>query len=98
MLRAARTRAKKKELPFNLELSDVLPALQWGSCDVTGIPFEMATSKGRHPFTPSIDRIESAKGYVRGNIRIVVWALNAMRGDWGDEIMLQVADALVRRM
>lgn len=96
LIRAARARAKLKGLPFDILVNDILWQIELGVCAVTGIPFHFAANEGRHPFTPSIDRVDNDLGYVKGNVRVVVWALNAMRGDWGDAVLLQVADALKR--
>lgn len=54
-------------------------------CAVTGLEFEFGGS--RNPFSPSIDRIDSSKGYQRGNVRIVVLAANLAMSNWGDEIL-----------
>lgn len=35
----ARNRARQKNLPFNLCAEDILPALEAGRCQITGIPF-----------------------------------------------------------
>lgn len=93
LLRAAKERARKHDLPFDITLDDVLPALLRGVCEATGLPFDFRSGNRRMPFVPSIDRIEPVLGYTRGNIQIVVWALNAARGPWGDAVFLQVTDA-----
>lgn len=93
---SAKRRCAKRKLPFDLAPADILPTLKFGLCEVTGLPFDMKKLRGRSPFTPSLDRKIPALGYVRENIQVVVWALNAMRGEWGDEILLQIADALRR--
>lgn len=90
---AAKVRARKLKVPFNLTAEDVLFPLVLGECEATGILFER-TAKARSPFAPSLDRVDPTKGYVKGNVQVVIWALNAMRGTWGDSVLLQVADAL----
>lgn len=94
LVRAARDRAKRKGLECTITAEEIVWQIELGICAVTGIPFNMETRKGRHPFTPSVDRIDHTLGYVSGNVRVIIWALNAMRGTWGDEVLLQVADAL----
>lgn len=91
----AKVRARKLAVPFALCAEDVLFPLELGVCEVTGLPFQKVEFQ-RHPFAPSLDRKVPALGYVHGNVQVVLWALNAMRGEWGDEILLQVADALRR--
>lgn len=64
LLKEAKYRAKKKGLPFDLELSDiVIPA----TCPVYGMPMQYNTGWN----SPSIDRIENNKGYTKDNIIIV---------------------------
>lgn len=96
LIRAARARAKRKGLAFDICPGDIAWQIELGVCAATGIQFHLATNQGRHPFTPSIDRIDNNQGYIRGNVRIIVWALNAMRGDWGDDILMRIADTLRR--
>lgn len=91
----AKVRARKLEVPFDLRPEDILFPLELGVCEATNLPFQK-TEFQRNPFAPSLDRKEPALGYVRGNVQVVLWALNAMRGDWGDQILLQIADALRR--
>lgn len=91
----AKVRAKKLGVPFDLKAADVLFALELGVCEVTGLPFERIP-KERNPFSPSLDRKIPALGYVKGNIQVVLWALNAARGTWGDDVLLHIAEALRR--
>jgi hypothetical protein len=51
----------------------------------------------KHPYGPSLDRINSQKGYVRGNVRLVCTAVNFGLGQWGDEVFLPIAEATTHR-
>lgn len=66
-------------------------------CALTGIPFFMRVSGewGRHPFAPSIDRINSSKGYVEGNCRVVAVAVNIALADWGEDVFRRIAEGYV---
>lgn len=56
-------------------------------CAITNIPFLHSREKRRiNPFSPSIDRIDSKKGYTRDNVRVVIFAVNMMMLDWGLEV------------
>jgi hypothetical protein len=77
MLHSARARAQKKDLPFNLELDDiVIPDV----CPVLGIPLEPGTRK-IHWNAPTLDRIHLDQGYVKGNIVVISWRANFIRSN-----------------
>ena len=99
MLGAVRGRSVLKGYDFDLDVSDIYPILISGKCEITGIPFEFTRAKGNKmgPWSPSIDRIDSRKGYIKGNIQVVVWALNAARNSWGDEVLNTLVQALSKR-
>lgn len=86
LVQGCKARAKKKGVPFDIETSDVAPALERGVCDMTGLPFTI-TAGSRGAYSPSIDRIRPDLGYVKGNIRVILWALNAAFGPWGEEVI-----------
>jgi len=50
-------------------------------CPVLGIPLRQEFSGKRSDATPSVDRIEPAKGYVKGNVVVVSWRANRLKGD-----------------
>ena len=76
MLFQAKKRATDKGLEFDLELSDiVIPA----TCPVLGIKLERLDK--RHAGSPSLDRIDNTKGYVKGNVRVISWRANAIKKD-----------------
>jgi hypothetical protein len=79
----ARNRARQKKLPFDLCEADILPILEAGRCQITGIEF--VKNVPLHPRSPSLDRIMPKKGYVKGNVRLVLLAINGALGPWGLE-------------
>jgi FMN phosphatase YigB (HAD superfamily) len=73
LLMSARKRAKEKGLEFNLEIIDiVIPSF----CPVLKVPMIIGTNTA-----PSIDRIDSTKGYVKGNIKIISKRANTIKSD-----------------
>ena len=75
MLRRARKRAEKYGYEFNLELSDIIiPEI----CPILEVPLVLGT-KDDYEYTPSIDRIDNSKGYVKGNIQIISKKANSMK-------------------
>jgi hypothetical protein len=77
MLGAARKRARQFGLPFALTESDVvIPS----HCPVLGIP--LARGDGaRTDASPTLDRIEPARGYVAGNVAVISWRANRIKSD-----------------
>jgi len=91
----AKVRATAKGLPFDLDPAWVQEKLDRGVCEATGIPFNMATDRGWD--TPSLDRTEPSAGYTKANTRLVLFALNAACGDWGENRMLSIASAILKQ-
>lgn len=89
-------RAKKAMMSFDLTAE--WAKTRWtGKCEVTDIPFVINSGKhGPTPYSPSIDRIDPAKGYVRSNCRFVLMAVNALKGCGTDEDLISVAKAITR--
>lgn len=62
---------------------------QCGRCHYSGLEMIKPTyGSGRSPYSPSIDRIDSTRGYVKGNVVWATWICNAGKND------LSVADYL----
>jgi hypothetical protein len=94
LLDKARFRTKRKNLQFDLTV-EWLQERYTGRCELTGIEFQFGT-EGRSPITPSLDRIDSSKGYTKDNIRIVIWALNRAIGEYGIDVYERIAKAYFR--
>ena len=90
---AAKARARALGRAYELDL-EWAQATWTGRCSVTGIEFVKIDDKA-NPFSPSIDRIDSSIGYTKENSRFVIWAVNAFKRDWPEEIMMRVARALI---
>jgi hypothetical protein len=96
LLNYARIRARKKDMEFNLELEDiVIPDV----CPVLGV--KIVVKKGRSPYAPSVDRIDSSKGYVKGNICVMSWRANSLKRDATTDELRRLgawAESLVREI
>lgn len=80
-------RAKEQGLEFNLEISDItIPEI----CPLLGIPL-VAHNSGQ-PDSPSLDRINSLLGYVKGNVWVVSMKANAAKNN----LTLEEMQLLVR--
>ena len=81
MLTSARTRAKAMNRQFAIEIEDL--TLIWTEqnriCNMSGL--EMSTEIGGGNDKASLDRIDSSKGYIKGNLQFVVAPLNSLKGN-----------------
>lgn len=78
-----RCNARRRKIPFNLNVTDLKN--QWksqeGVCALSKQPFEYTIKDN----TPSVDRIDSYKGYVPENIQFVQLWINRAKGQLTDE-------------
>lgn len=97
----ARSRAKKKDIPFNLTKDWIEKKLSHGFCPVTGIEFNIKKYAKReeytrvHPHAPSLDQIEPSAGYTKDNVQIVVDQYNKMKSDKSIQETLYLARRIV---
>jgi hypothetical protein len=80
MLSGAKCRAKKKGILFNLVREDIpdIPKL----CPVLDIPLKIHFEFcGWHDDSPSLDRINNCRGYIKDNIRIISNRANRLKID-----------------
>jgi hypothetical protein len=76
MLRAAKHRAKINGLEFDIDVSDiVIPEV----CPILGIPLILNLREKRQDGSPSLDRIDSTKGYVKGNVFVISYRANTIK-------------------
>jgi hypothetical protein len=99
LVNSARYRAIKRKLPFDLTIDFVANAIEKGKCPITGIGFILDAPQGTrtHPWAPSIDRKDTAKGYTRDNIQIVCAIYNMAKNDYGHVELMRLASNLVAR-
>lgn len=71
----AKQRAIKYNLDFNIEQSDIIvPKI----CPILEVPLEWG-KKGNYEYSPSLDRIDNNKGYIKGNIMVISKKANTMK-------------------
>lgn len=93
-------RAAASNISFDLSAADVefMYIRSKIRCELSGIGFSFEVSNKRwksNPWVPSIDRIDSSKGYTLSNCRIVCHAVNRGIGEWGDDVFLKVCQSVV---
>jgi hypothetical protein len=97
LIRHARFRSQKKNIPFDLDqhIREIQNRIDQGICEITGLPFNL--EGGRTWDSPSLDRINPEMGYTYQNIRVVCHAVNSAMGDWGETRLLEIAQAIMNR-
>ncbi len=95
LLTLAKHRAKQKGLEYSLDgcqecIQGVIDA---GVCELTGIPFNL--DGGKTWDSPSLDRIDSSQGYSLENVRVVLYCVNVMANIWGENKIVEIADAIM---
>lgn len=73
----ARKRARKKGIPFNIVVDDIIIGEK---CPILNIPYEIGDGVVCNA-SPSLDRIDPAKGYIRGNIQVLSYRANVLKSN-----------------
>ena len=87
--------AKKRSSIRNLEFNITLEYLESiypddSLCLLLNIPLDW-DSPNKHPSTPSLDRIDNSKGYIKGNVQWVSWRANQLMRDATPDELLMVS-------
>ena len=82
-------------MPFDLEPQDIknILNLAGSKCPVLGVDMEISKLGSKNnDLTPSIDRIDPKKGYVKDNIIVVSMRANRIKNDATVDEIRKVAD------
>jgi hypothetical protein len=83
--------AKKKGLKFNLTLKDIPDIPK--KCPYLGITL-IPGSKTRSDNSPSLDRIDNLKGYIKGNVQIISWRANKIKSNATADELIAIGNAM----
>lgn len=93
LLAKARERSIEKKIAFSLTRSDI----KWNDiCPYLGIPLIFGSRK-LHMSSPSLDRINSALGYIPGNVEVISYQANTMKHAASPEQLLKFARVIINR-
>jgi len=92
-----KSRAKRMGTEFNLDWQDIdIPIL----CPALGIPILVGTNDGMKtgpsPHSPSVDRIDNDKGYIKGNIQVLSHKANTMKNSASPQQLVRFAYWILR--
>lgn len=87
--------ARKRGIPVGfasaMEFATYVKSLAPTKCPVFGRKFD-ARGGGFSPWSPSIDKINPKRGYVRGNVQVISLLANAMKRDATPKQLMQFAE------
>lgn len=95
LITVAKQRAKKYGLDFTISKEDIkVPE----SCPILGIKLEFAFGKGSggKPHSPSLDRIDNTKGYIKGNVQVISHLANQMKSTADKDQLKRFADWILK--
>lgn len=93
LYRAAKRRAKNKSLEFSITLDEIVIS---ESCPILGIPLIVGDSK-IHDTSPSLDRIDNSKGYIKGNVQVISNLANRMKNSASNELLIKFANWILSK-
>lgn len=73
----AKVRAKKFNVEFNIDIDDIIIPEY---CPLLHVKLEHGTNKVKAN-SPSIDRIDNSKGYIKGNVAVICYRANTMKNN-----------------
>lgn len=78
--RRLRRKSISKGYEFNITWEDLIPG---DRCPVLGIKMKIGGGRGyeSQKSSPSVDRFDNCKGYVKGNVRIISKRANSLKSD-----------------
>lgn len=96
LLERAKARARKGNLEFNIEEKDIIVPTR---CPILG--YELYRNIGKltgNYCSPSIDRINSSKGYIKGNIQVISDKANLMKSNATEEELIRLAKWVIKHI
>jgi hypothetical protein len=101
--------AKNRNLDFEITIEEAwdLYVMQNKKCAITGLDIKMAKF-GRNkrvikledfngPYLASLDRIDSSKGYVTGNVQWIVREINRMKLDIEEDLLFKLCELITQK-
>ena len=97
---SSKQNAKKRNLEHSIDLEYIkeLFEIQKGLCYYTGKEmFSDTREKENNENSVSLDRFDSSKGYIKGNIVLCRWVINRMKNDINFKDFLQIISEINKK-
>lgn len=96
LVHQARNRARKKSLPFDITVDDIVVPER---CPLLDIPIKQNLgAKSASKNSPSLDRIIPELGYVKGNVMLISYKANSMKNNASKEELITFAKNVLKLM
>lgn len=100
MLNGCHKRCMDRNMDFDLTYEWIKSRLDAGVCELSGEKFVMSDldrSSHYSPYSPSLDRIDSTKGYTQDNCRVILTAINLAINQFGLDAYLTLAKKVIAK-
>jgi len=96
---AIKSGASERKIKFNISIDYIweLFLLQNKKCKLSNLPIKFGNKRGKVPTTASLDRIDSSKGYVKGNVQWVHKHINLMKWDLDEPQFLKYCEIITKQ-
>ena len=99
LLQSSRVTSHNKGIVHTLKIADIPPLPE--KCLYLGVAIDYFLDENRrsrkdHPYAPSIDRIDSRKGYIPGNVQIISDRANRMKADATPKELIAFAQGVLK--
>lgn len=92
MFTAAKYRAKQRDIEFSIEMEDIeIP----DKCPILECDFVYGTA-ANYDYSPSLDRIDNSKGYIKGNVQVISTKANKMKNSASYEELIKFCQNILR--
>lgn len=91
LLTSSKNNAKNKGLVHSIQKEDIVLV---PTCIYLGVPIDYS-GEGRTQYSASIDRIDSTKGYIKGNVQVISDLANRMKQNATPEQLIMFAKGVL---
>jgi hypothetical protein len=100
-LRKARSRADKREVPFNIDKEYLISLFkdQEGKCYYSGVQLNIVKKKTgviNDPMKMTLDCIEPGVGYIKGNVVWCAYCVNVFKQKMSVSEMVQICGGIIK--